>query len=57
MLIPIFDGSDGIDLELRITPAHPPPPPGGGDFKGYDFLKAYKKCYKMSHVCTLTVGA
>ena len=55
MLIPIFDGSGGIALELRITPA--PPPPGGGDFKGYDFLKAYKKCYKMSHVCTLAVGA
>ena len=41
-------------LEPPITPVPPPP---GGNFRGYDFPKAYEKCYKMSHVCTLTVGA
>jgi hypothetical protein len=28
-----------------------------GNFQGYDFLKAYEKCYNMSFVCTLAVGA
>ena len=26
-----------------------------GNFKRFDFLNAYQKCYKMSHVCTLIV--
>ena len=42
-----------IVLEPPITPVPPP----RGNFRGYDFLKAYEKCYKMSHVCTLAVGA
>ena len=42
----------GIVLEPPITPVPP-----RGNFRGYDFLKAYEKCYKMSHVCTLAVGA
>ena len=33
------------------------PPPPRGILQGYIFLKAYTKCYKMSHVSTLTVGA
>ena len=41
-----------IVLEPPITPVPPQ-----GNFRGYDFLKAYEKCYKMSHVCTLAVGA
>ena len=36
---------------------NPCPPPPRGNFRGYDFLKAYEKCYKMSHVCTLAIGA
>ena len=27
------------------------------NFGEYDFLKAYEKCYKMSYVSTLAVGA
>ena len=34
-----------------------PPPPCRGILQGYIFLKAYTKCYKMSHVSTLAVGA
>ena len=41
-------------LGPTITPVPPPP---RGNFGGYDFLKAYEKCYKMSLVCTLAVGA
>ena len=41
-----------IDLELPYTP-----PPPRGILQGYIFLKAYTKCYKMSHVSTLAVGA
>jgi hypothetical protein len=37
-------------LEPLITPVSP-----RGNFQGYDFLKAYEKCYKMSLVCTLVV--
>jgi hypothetical protein len=40
-----------IVLEPPITPVSP-----RGYFEGYAFLKAYEKCYKMSLVCTLTVG-
>ena len=36
---------------------YPPPPPPRGILQGYIFLKAYTKCYKMSHVSTLAVGA
>ena len=43
-----------IDLELPYTP---PPSPPRGILQGYIFLKAYTKCYKMSHVSTLAVGA
>ena len=35
----------------------PPSPPARGILQGYIFLKAYTKCYKMSHVSTLAVGA
>jgi hypothetical protein len=35
-----------IVLEPPITPV-----------QGYDFLKGCEKCYKMSLVCTLAVGA
>ena len=38
-----------VDLE--------PPPPPRGILQGYIFLKAYTKCYKMSDVSTLAVGA
>ena len=41
-----------IDLELQYTPL-----PRRGILQGYIFLKAYTKCYKMSHVSTLAVGA
>jgi hypothetical protein len=41
-----------IVLEPPITPLSP-----RGNFQGYDFLKAYEKCYKMRLVCTLAVGA
>jgi hypothetical protein len=44
-----------IVLEPPITPVPPPPP--RGNFQGYDFLKVYEKCYKMSLVCTLAVRA
>jgi hypothetical protein len=40
-------------LEPPITPV----PPSRGNFQGYDFLKAYEKCYKIRLVCTLAVGA
>jgi hypothetical protein len=40
---------------LVLEPPISPVPPG--NFQGYDFLKAYEKCYKMSLVCTLVVGA
>ena len=39
-------------IESTITPVPP-----RGNFRGYGFLKAYEKCYKMSHACTLAVGA
>ena len=42
-----------LDLELPYTPPLPP----RGIFQGYIFLKAYTKCYKISHVSTLAVGA
>ena len=35
---------------------YPPSPPPRGIFQGYIFLN-YTKCYKMSHVSTLAVGA
>ena len=35
----------------------PPPPSPRGILQGYIFLKAYTKCFKMSHVSTLAVGA
>jgi hypothetical protein len=41
-----------IVLEPPITPV-----PQRGNFESYDFLKAYEKCYRMSVVCTLAVGA
>ena len=41
-----------LDLELPYTPLPP-----RGILQGYIFLKAYTKCYKMSHVSTLAVGA
>ena len=41
-----------VDLELPYTP-----PPPGGFCKGIFFLNAYTKCYRMSHVSTLAVGA
>jgi hypothetical protein len=34
-----------VVLEPPIALTHP-----RGDFQGYDVLKAYIKCYKMSHV-------
>ena len=40
-----------IDLELPYTPLP------RGILRGYILLKAYRKCYKMSHVRTLAVGA
>ena len=36
---------------------YPPSPPPRGILQGYIFLKAYTKCYTMSHVSTLAVGA
>ena len=42
-----------LDLELPYTPLPPP----RGILQGYIFLRAYTKCYKMSHVSTLEVGA
>jgi hypothetical protein len=45
-------GRKGIVLEPPITLVPP-----RGNFQGYDFLKAYEKCYKTSLVYTLAVGA
>ena len=51
-----FTGSSpsahSLDLELPYTPTPP-----RGILQGYIFLKAYTKCYKISHVSTLAVGA
>ena len=45
-----------VDPDSLLSPPITSVPPRG-NFRGYDFLKAYEKCYKMSHVCTLAVGA
>ena len=50
-------------VHCRTAPAYRPwaaiypPSPPRGILQGYIFLKAYTKCYKMSHVSTLAVGA
>jgi hypothetical protein len=44
--------SKGQIFESPITPVY-----HKGQFHGYNILKAYEKCYKMRHVCTLAVGA
>ena len=44
-------------VRLFIPRAAIYPPPPRGILQGYIFQKAYTKCYKMSHVSTLAVGA